>query len=121
MMILSDGKRLHAAAQSLLVERPFSSTAGLMQQLRSILVPALIYCAGRLIVCLIHMQKVGGLYERLLPPSMGGEGRMFPMHSTVLGETISDPETLDATYWRRNLESPILFSRAIHECLDNSP
>jgi SAM-dependent methyltransferase len=38
---------------------------------------------------------------------------MMPLYSTVTGGLISDPSTLDAAYWRNNLQSTVLFNGAV--------
>lgn len=42
---------------------------------------------------------------------------MRPMISTVTGDIITDPSQLGPSYWRRNLESPVRFSKAVEMLL----
>lgn len=42
---------------------------------------------------------------------------MIPLYSTTTGTVHLDPKTLDASHWRRNFESPVVFSTAIHTLL----
>ncbi|KAB8238021.1 uncharacterized protein BDW43DRAFT_306720 [Aspergillus alliaceus] len=46
---------------------------------------------------------------------------MVPMFSTVTGKAIRDPTELDASYFRRNLESPVLFNQAIQSVFEHRP
>ncbi|KAH0565158.1 Type I Iterative PKS [Trichoglossum hirsutum] len=45
----------------------------------------------------------------------------IPFYSTVTGDRIDGQYPLDSNYWRRNLESPVLFNSAITAILDGSP
>ncbi|KAF9889692.1 hypothetical protein FE257_006998 [Aspergillus nanangensis] len=63
-----------------------------------------------------HMALVGETYENLIQPHLlRRNDAMIDMYSTVLGTTINNPNQLDATYWRRSLESPVLFATAFQE------
>lgn len=42
---------------------------------------------------------------------------MLPLYSTVTGTIQSDANALDASYWRENLVSPVLFSSAVRNLL----
>lgn len=42
---------------------------------------------------------------------------MLPLLSSVTNEMITDPSQLDARYWRRNLECPVLFSDAVKKIM----
>ncbi|GLB11934.1 type I Iterative Polyketide synthase (PKS) [Aspergillus tubingensis] len=60
-----------------------------------------------------YMASVGGKYEELTRPHLvNPRDTMTPMYSTVFGNLIASPSELDAAYWRRSLESPVLFSTA---------
>ncbi|KAI2910620.1 hypothetical protein CBS147371_8770 [Aspergillus niger] len=63
-----------------------------------------------------HMEEVGKLFESLLSEICFNES-MTPLVSTVTNETISDPRVLDPSYWRRNVESPVLFNTAVDKIL----
>ncbi|GFF25207.1 lovastatin nonaketide synthase [Aspergillus udagawae] len=65
-----------------------------------------------------HMKDLGELFEKYLTPRMSYNKSMVPLISTVTGEVISEPDRLDARYWRRNLESPVLFSSAVQVLTD---
>ncbi|KAF7113795.1 hypothetical protein CNMCM5793_004850 [Aspergillus hiratsukae] len=69
-----------------------------------------------------HMKEVGWLFEGYLPRVNHSNGSMIPMFSTVTGEVMTDPNGFTPSYWRQNLESPVLFSTAIQKMLnENSP
>ncbi|GLA78477.1 type I Iterative Polyketide synthase (PKS) [Aspergillus tubingensis] len=59
------------------------------------------------------MASVGAEYEELSRHHLVSHPEeMTPMYSTVTGTVITKPSELDAAYWRRSLESPVLFSSA---------
>lgn len=60
-----------------------------------------------------HMKHIGLEYQRCVAREIEHEEVMLPFCSTVTGETITDCHKLDASYWRQNLESPVLFTEAI--------
>lgn len=65
-----------------------------------------------------HLQEQAQNYESMIKPLLPEtSATMKPLFSTTLGEEISDPRLLDSTYWRRNLESPVLFSIAVQQLL----
>ncbi|GCB18254.1 polyketide synthase-nonribosomal peptide synthetase [Aspergillus awamori] len=62
------------------------------------------------------MASVGAEYEELTRPHLSNhKDTMVPMYSTVSGAVITRPSELDAAYWRRSLESPVLFSSAFRD------
>ncbi|KAI1125318.1 acyl transferase domain-containing protein [Nemania abortiva] len=63
-----------------------------------------------------HMKKIGGDYERQLKPYVSSQPTSVPFFSTVTGK-LAIGESLDAAYWRSNLESPVLFSTGVKELL----
>ncbi|KAE8401952.1 putative polyketide synthase [Aspergillus pseudonomiae] len=60
-----------------------------------------------------YMAAVGPIYEKSISNHLQLHQQMLPMFSSVDVEMITDPQTLNAAYWRRNLESTVLFSDAI--------
>ncbi|KAH8427264.1 Mycolipanoate synthase [Aspergillus melleus] len=67
-----------------------------------------------------HMDAVGSSYESAIAPYICHSSHpMLPMVSSVTCGRISDPHKLDASYWRRNLESPVQFSQAVHNLLQD--
>ncbi|KAE8306529.1 hypothetical protein BDV41DRAFT_585593 [Aspergillus transmontanensis] len=67
-----------------------------------------------------HMQDIGPAYETAILKHAGRGQQMHPMHSSVTGKIILCPQELGASYWRRNLESPVLFSDAVQCCLESN-
>lgn len=63
------------------------------------------------------MELVGPSFEAAITSHISPKGAMVPMYSTTLGTKVSDPAQLDAAYWRKNLESPVLFSSAVETLL----
>jgi hypothetical protein len=57
------------------------------------------------------------IYESLMIPVITHKDAMRPLYSTVTGHVISDPSVLNASYWRENLESPVLFNGAVQTFL----
>lgn len=64
-----------------------------------------------------HMADVGEVYEKMVSPYFSYQPSMVPMYSTVSGTIVSDPSTLSPRYWRKNLQSPVLFNTAIERIL----
>ncbi|KNG88285.1 hypothetical protein ANOM_002507 [Aspergillus nomiae NRRL 13137] len=60
-----------------------------------------------------YMAAVGPIYEKSISNHLQLHQQMLPMFSSVDVRMITDPQTLNAAYWRRNLESTVLFSDAI--------
>ncbi|OJJ74399.1 hypothetical protein ASPBRDRAFT_120577 [Aspergillus brasiliensis CBS 101740] len=60
-----------------------------------------------------HMADVGQLYENLISPHLVASTPDIPFYSTVAGRLLEDMEKPDANYWRRNLESPVLFNTTV--------
>ncbi|PHH92051.1 hypothetical protein CDD83_9169 [Cordyceps sp. RAO-2017] len=72
-----------------------------------------------------HMRDVGAKYEELLAP-YAKEGRetgmpAVPFFSSVYGKALPAETRLDRTYWRKNLESPVLFLAAASSLLTGVP
>ncbi|KAB8239114.1 uncharacterized protein BDW43DRAFT_319357 [Aspergillus alliaceus] len=64
-----------------------------------------------------HMHSVGEVYENLISPYIETNKSMIPMYSSVTEGIIPKPAFLDAAYWRRNLESPVLYRGAVEALL----
>lgn len=64
------------------------------------------------------MQAVGILYENLIHEHVLPRQLRIPFYSSVTGEIVSNGECLGSAYWRRNLESPVLFYSAIKDVLN---
>ncbi|KAF3491768.1 uncharacterized protein GIQ15_01285 [Arthroderma uncinatum] len=66
------------------------------------------------------MHQVGGSYETALAPYVGQikqNSDMLPFFSTVTSTVLTEPHALDASYWRNNLEKPVLFSKGVSAVL----
>ena len=68
-----------------------------------------------------HMEEAGHDYYALLEGKIPTQRMDVPLFSSVTGKAISDPEQLGPSYWRQNLESPVLFNSAVRTCLDQMP
>ncbi|KAK1139769.1 Type I Iterative Polyketide synthase (PKS) [Aspergillus melleus] len=66
-----------------------------------------------------HMVDLGHIYEASIRPHISTTTATsgIPMYSTVTGQALHLTD-LDAAYWRRNLESPVLFASAVGNLLD---
>jgi malonyl CoA-acyl carrier protein transacylase/SAM-dependent methyltransferase len=66
-----------------------------------------------------HMADVGELYENLIQKEFAGANHelTIPFYSSVTGNTYLHSEGLGASYWRENLESPVLFYGAAKSLL----
>lgn len=64
-----------------------------------------------------HMQDISDLYESLLG-DVGSDGVLsVPFFSSLTGKQIGKHDLLGPSYWRRNMEYPVLFSTAIQSML----
>lgn len=68
-----------------------------------------------------HMAEVGAEYEALLGPHVSSSRPEVPFYSTVLGEVIEVKGALNASYWRSNMESPVLFNTTLQKLLSHQP
>ncbi|PYI23452.1 thiolase-like protein [Aspergillus violaceofuscus CBS 115571] len=66
------------------------------------------------------MKSVGPEYENSVAGCLKLNAKMLPMFSILTTEAITTPSTLDAAYWRANLESPVQFLGAVRNLLDAS-
>ncbi|CAG8908189.1 unnamed protein product [Penicillium egyptiacum] len=64
------------------------------------------------------MREVGGEYVEALLRDVQGNPPSVPFFSSVTGTGKPEQVALDAKYWQRNLESPVLFKTAIAAVLD---
>lgn len=67
-----------------------------------------------------HSPQMDGLADELFQSLGAIEARQeeTPIYSTVTGEQINGTK-LDASYWKRNLRSPVLFSKAVEQLAKN--
>ncbi|RDA94924.1 hypothetical protein CP533_0174 [Ophiocordyceps camponoti-saundersi (nom. inval.)] len=73
-----------------------------------------------------HMRDVGGVYQERLSPYMKEVREpKVPFFSSVYGKPVDkracSENRLDAEYWRKNLESPVLFHGAVSSLLTSFP
>lgn len=67
-----------------------------------------------------HMSDFGERYEASMTPYVRSKTPQARFYSSVYGKTISGAGELDASYWRANMENPVLFYTAISSIL-NTP
>ncbi|GKZ38794.1 type I Iterative Polyketide synthase (PKS) [Aspergillus brasiliensis] len=65
-----------------------------------------------------HMREVGTDYSATIGRDLVGKPPVKPFFSSVTGQQEQDLP-LDAAYWQRNLESPVLFRAAVSALLDH--
>lgn len=65
------------------------------------------------------MSEVGDYYEDLLASHLSPKAVAVPLYSTVSGHAVTAKAQLGPSYWRSNLESPVLFDGAIQTLLDD--
>ena len=63
------------------------------------------------------MSALGSAYEDAISQHIELGTQMLPLSSSVTCEPVTDPRQLDAAYWRKNLESPVMFSGAVQALL----
>ncbi|CAP62086.1 uncharacterized protein PODANS_5_380 [Podospora anserina S mat+] len=68
-----------------------------------------------------HMKSVGEIYETMLRPFVSSKSPSVPFFSTVTNKILDQGGSLDASYWRSNLESPVLFNTAVQTVLARFP
>ncbi|KAI0439264.1 putative polyketide synthase [Xylaria telfairii] len=68
-----------------------------------------------------HMWEYGPAYEKHLRPYLPDLTLepQIPFYSSVTGDKLVGAGTLGAAYWRRNMESPVLFNSALRSALRN--
>lgn len=64
------------------------------------------------------MEALGPAYESLLGNVVQNNGCKIPFYSTVTGEVMPAQGEMGASYWRGNLEKPVLFSHAVKALLE---
>lgn len=67
------------------------------------------------------MAEVGAEYQALLEPHVSSSRPEVPFYSTVLNEVIKEKGAFNASYWRSNMESPVLFNTALAKLLSHQP
>ncbi|KAJ6018051.1 fatty acid synthase S-acetyltransferase [Penicillium sp. IBT 35674x] len=66
-----------------------------------------------------HMTDVGPELEKMLHDRIQFCTPEISFYSTVYGRVLTEADRLDAQYWRRNLESTVLFQTAVKTALEN--
>jgi acyl transferase domain-containing protein len=66
------------------------------------------------------MCGIGKAYESSLDSLVAAGRSAVPFYSSVTGNLEMEPGFLGATYWRKNLESPVLFYSAVMSYLKSS-
>ena len=64
-----------------------------------------------------HMQAFGTAYEDSIQDVQAGKDLAVPFYSSVTAKTIIDPQSFNNSYWRSNLENPVLFHSAIRNII----
>ncbi|GJN68105.1 type I Iterative Polyketide synthase (PKS) [Purpureocillium lilacinum] len=64
-----------------------------------------------------HMLEYGPLYEEHLQPFVSSTSPLIPFYSSVTGKRLSGDGCLGPAYWRRNMESPVLFNTALRSAM----
>lgn len=64
-----------------------------------------------------HMQAYGEDYEKSIAEIRSSSSPTIPLFSSVTGKIINSPHNFTASYWRRNLESPVLFNTAFRNII----
>ncbi|KAK8074182.1 polyketide synthase [Apiospora phragmitis] len=68
-----------------------------------------------------HMVEVGDeYYRKMFDSGVHGSNVLTPFFSTVVGDSVSEEtQSFGPSYWRKNLESPVLFTAAVSRMLDH--
>jgi SAM-dependent methyltransferase len=59
------------------------------------------------------MTEFGERYQSMMAPHVDSKAPIAKFFSSVYGKAISDAGKLDATYWKANMENPVLFFTAV--------
>ena len=65
------------------------------------------------------MLELGPLYEEHIQPFITSTSPTIPFYSSVTGQKLDGDECLGAKYWRKNMESPVLFNTALRSALQD--
>ncbi|KAL7916704.1 polyketide synthase [Trichoderma velutinum] len=64
-----------------------------------------------------HMREIGSEYHAMIQPVLEGKSPLKPFFSSVTGDRTE--QHLDAAYWQKNLESPVLFRSAVARIVEH--
>ena len=67
------------------------------------------------------MKDVGSDYEAILSTEVSSKSTAIPFYSSVTGKRVTEAISLGPSYWRQNLESPVLFHSAVQASLTSQP
>jgi acyl transferase domain-containing protein len=70
-------------------------------------------CRSNADCSLDHMRGIGKAYEASLDSVVAARSSTVPFYSSLTGDLEMEPGFLGASYWRKNLESPVLFYPAV--------
>lgn len=68
-----------------------------------------------------HMSEIGDEYQSLIEKFIKPKKPSIPFFSSVTCDILEHAADFKASYWRRNLESPVLFRQAVKKLLTSSP
>lgn len=68
-----------------------------------------------------HMCEIGGVFQDRLEDHVKCQRPTIPFYSTVSGTRMNEIDGLNSSYWRRDLESRVLFHTAIQNLLEKEP
>ena len=68
-----------------------------------------------------HMSEIGSTFETRIKGHVSCQRSTVPFYSTVSGRRVNEVCGLNTSYWRKNLEAPVLFHSAIKDVLDEAP
>ncbi|PWY70902.1 putative polyketide synthase [Aspergillus heteromorphus CBS 117.55] len=68
-----------------------------------------------------HMWEYGPMYEEKLQAVVHSVDPRIPFYSSVTGDHLTGEGALGASYWRRNMESPVLFNSGARSVLRDHP
>lgn len=63
------------------------------------------------------MEEIGDAYQALIEKHVLSNRPSVSFFSSVTGKRVTEPDELGPSYWRRNLESPVLFYSAVSAIL----
>ncbi|UKZ74592.1 hypothetical protein TrVFT333_002262 [Trichoderma virens FT-333] len=64
-----------------------------------------------------HMREIGSEYQAMIQPELEGKSPLKPFFFSITGD--GTEQHLDASYWQKNLESPVLFKSAVARIVEH--
>ncbi|KAF2158800.1 hypothetical protein M409DRAFT_71433 [Zasmidium cellare ATCC 36951] len=68
-----------------------------------------------------HMWELGPSYEQHIQPFVHSSNPRVPFFSSVTGQRLTGSGCLGASYWRQNMENPVLFNSSLRSALEDLP